>query len=64
MNNVLLCFNWSVELLMQEYGTNAFLEADLGCSNALRVMKKRLEAACQVPDAKIDHVVMVCFLIV
>ncbi|KAF3444063.1 hypothetical protein FNV43_RR13753 [Rhamnella rubrinervis] len=40
----------------EEYGRNAFLEADLRCSDAIKTMRKRLEAACQVPDAKIDHV--------
>ncbi|XP_058107098.1 uncharacterized protein LOC131250797 isoform X3 [Magnolia sinica] len=43
----------------QDYKRNAFMEADLRCSNTLQSMEKRLRAACHAPDAKVDHVVKV-----
>ena len=45
------------------------MEADLQCSNAIQSMEKRLRAACNASDAKIDNVakvivaiLMVCLL--
>ncbi|XP_058107096.1 uncharacterized protein LOC131250797 isoform X1 [Magnolia sinica] len=43
----------------EDYKRNAFMEADLRCSNTLQSMEKRLRAACHAPDAKVDHVVKV-----
>ncbi|WVZ02337.1 hypothetical protein V8G54_023143 [Vigna mungo] len=39
-----------------DYRRNAFMEADLQCSNAIQSMEKRLRAACNASDAKIDNV--------
>ncbi|KAF6155917.1 hypothetical protein GIB67_039248 [Kingdonia uniflora] len=39
-----------------DYKRNAFLEADLRCSNTIQGMEKKLRAACHLPDAKIDNV--------
>ena len=44
---------------MQDYKRNAFMEADLRCSNAIQSMGKRLRAACHASDANIDNVVKV-----
>ncbi|KAK9085392.1 hypothetical protein Sjap_025803 [Stephania japonica] len=41
----------------EDYKRNAFIEADLKCSNAIQSMEKKLRAACHAPDAKVDHVV-------
>ncbi|KAL2627413.1 hypothetical protein AAZV13_07G171500 [Glycine max] len=38
---------------------DAFMEADLQCSNAIQSMEKRLRAACNASDAKIDNVAKV-----
>ncbi|KAL2347670.1 hypothetical protein Fmac_001670 [Flemingia macrophylla] len=38
------------------FSWNAFMEADLKCSNAIQSMEKRLRAACNASDAKIDNV--------
>jgi len=35
------------------------MEADLQCSNAIQSMEKRLRAACNGSDAKIDNVAKV-----
>ena len=35
------------------------MEADLQCSNAIQSMEKRLRAACNASDAKIDNVAKV-----
>ncbi|KAK9092728.1 hypothetical protein Syun_027639 [Stephania yunnanensis] len=43
----------------EDYKRNAFMEADLKCSNAIQGMEKKLRAACHAPDAKVDHVVKV-----
>ncbi|KAK3438457.1 hypothetical protein EUGRSUZ_C03068 [Eucalyptus grandis] len=43
----------------EDYKRNAFMEADLQCSHAIRSMEKRLRAACHTPDANIDNVVKV-----
>ncbi|KAL2341208.1 hypothetical protein Fmac_009148 [Flemingia macrophylla] len=40
----------------EDYRRNAFMEADLKCSNAIQSMEKRLRAACNASDAKIDNV--------
>lgn len=44
---------------MQEYKKNAFIEADLRCSNAIQNMEKRLRVACHASDANVDKVVKV-----
>ncbi|XP_020218327.1 guanylate-binding protein 1 [Cajanus cajan] len=43
----------------EDYRRNAFMEADLKCSNAIQSMEKRLRAACNASDAKIDNVAKV-----
>ncbi|XVF87421.1 hypothetical protein PTKIN_Ptkin18bG0118700 [Pterospermum kingtungense] len=43
----------------EDYKRNAFMEADLRCSNAIESMGKRLRAACHASDASIDNVVKV-----
>ncbi|XP_014493951.1 guanylate-binding protein 1 [Vigna radiata var. radiata] len=43
----------------EDYRRNAFMEADLQCSNAIQSMEKRLRAACNASDAKIDNVAKV-----
>ncbi|XWS18445.1 hypothetical protein CRYUN_Cryun32bG0044300 [Craigia yunnanensis] len=43
----------------EDYKRNAFMEADLRCSNAIQSMEKRLKAACHASDASIDNVVKV-----
>ncbi|XWS15786.1 hypothetical protein CRYUN_Cryun34aG0031700 [Craigia yunnanensis] len=43
----------------EDYKRNAFMEADLQCSTAIRSMEKRLRAACHASDASIDNVVKV-----
>ncbi|CAJ1939156.1 unnamed protein product [Sphenostylis stenocarpa] len=43
----------------EDYKRNAFMEADLQCSNAIQSMEKRLRAACNASDAKIDNVAKV-----
>ncbi|XP_022715822.1 guanylate-binding protein 4-like isoform X2 [Durio zibethinus] len=43
----------------EDYKRNAFMEADLRCSNAIQSMEKRLRAACHASDASIDNVVKV-----
>jgi hypothetical protein len=44
---------------MQDYKRNAFLEADLQCSNRVQNMESKVRAACNRPDAKLDDVVRV-----
>ncbi|KAL9380342.1 hypothetical protein Peur_025999 [Populus x canadensis] len=43
----------------EDYKRNAFIEADIQCLNAIQNMERKLKAACQVDDAKIERVVMV-----
>ncbi|KAF6157569.1 hypothetical protein GIB67_004939 [Kingdonia uniflora] len=43
----------------EDYKRNAFMEADLRCSNTIRSMEKKLRAACLVPDTKVDNVLNV-----
>ncbi|XP_061341556.1 uncharacterized protein LOC133287884 [Gastrolobium bilobum] len=43
----------------EDYKRNAFMEADLQCSNAIQSMEKRLRAACNASDAKIDNIAKV-----
>ncbi|KAK7246442.1 hypothetical protein RIF29_41310 [Crotalaria pallida] len=43
----------------EDYKRSAFMEADLQCSNAIQSMEKRLRAACNASDAKIDNVAKV-----
>ncbi|KHN42483.1 Patellin-3 [Glycine soja] len=43
----------------QDYKRNAYMEPDLQCSNAIQSMEKRLRAACNASDAKIDNVAKV-----
>jgi hypothetical protein len=49
---------------MQDYKRNVFIEADIQCLNAIQNMERKLKAACQVDDAKIERVVIVCALTV
>ncbi|KAI9395935.1 hypothetical protein POPTR_004G049400v4 [Populus trichocarpa] len=44
---------------LEDYKRNAFMEADLRCSNAIQNMEKRLRAACHASDANIDNIVKV-----
>jgi len=39
------------------------MEADIQCSNAIHSMEKRLRAACNASDARVDNVakVICCF---
>lgn len=46
--------------LMQDYKRNAYMEADLRCSNTIQRMEKRLRTACHASDANVDNVVKVC----
>ncbi|PNY04314.1 myosin-2 heavy chain-like protein [Trifolium pratense] len=43
----------------EDYKRNAFMEADVKCSNTIHSMEKRLRAACNASDAKIDNVAKV-----
>ncbi|XP_011001219.1 PREDICTED: guanylate-binding protein 3-like [Populus euphratica] len=43
----------------EDYKRNAFMEADLRCSNTIQNMEKRLRAACHASDANVDNVVKV-----
>lgn len=43
----------------EDYKRNAYMEADLRCSNAIQSMEKRLRAACHASDVNIDNVVKV-----
>ncbi|XP_058100589.1 uncharacterized protein LOC131245269 [Magnolia sinica] len=43
----------------EDYKRNAFMEADLMCSNTIQGMERKLQAACHVPGAKFGHVVRV-----
>lgn len=43
----------------EEYKRNAYMEADIKCSNTLRSMEKKLRAACHGPDANINDVIKV-----
>ncbi|XP_077227510.1 uncharacterized protein LOC143860648 [Tasmannia lanceolata] len=43
----------------EDYKRNAFMEADMRCSNAIHGMEKKLRAACHVPDAQLDIVIRV-----
>ncbi|KAG4142541.1 hypothetical protein ERO13_D06G135500v2 [Gossypium hirsutum] len=43
----------------EDYKRNAFMEADMRCSDAIETMGKRLRAACHASDASIDNVVKV-----
>ncbi|XVF27580.1 hypothetical protein REPUB_Repub14bG0120800 [Reevesia pubescens] len=43
----------------EDYKRNAFMEADLQCSNAIQSMGKRLRAACHASDASINNIVKV-----
>nr|KJB69557.1 hypothetical protein B456_011G030500 [Gossypium raimondii] len=42
-----------------DYKRNAFMEADLKCSNAIQSMGKRLRAACHASDASVEKIVKV-----
>ncbi|CAK7350519.1 unnamed protein product [Dovyalis caffra] len=41
----------------EDYKRNAFMEADLRCSNAIQSMEKKLRVACHTSDANVDNVV-------
>lgn len=54
----LIDFNW---LKLQDYKRNAYMEAELRCSNAIQSMERKLRTACHATDANIDAVVKVNF---
>ncbi|XP_078431516.1 guanylate-binding family protein [Wolffia australiana] len=41
----------------EDYKRNSYLEAELGSTETLQVMEKKLRGACHVPDAKIEDVI-------
>ncbi|MED6132973.1 hypothetical protein PIB30_023871 [Stylosanthes scabra] len=43
----------------EDYKRNAFMEADIQCSNAIHSMEKRLRAACNSSGATVDNVAKV-----
>ncbi|XP_010245575.1 PREDICTED: guanylate-binding protein 1-like [Nelumbo nucifera] len=43
----------------EDYKRNAYMEADLRCSDTIQGMEKKLRAACHAPGAKIDDVLKV-----
>ncbi|KAJ4980552.1 hypothetical protein NE237_031389 [Protea cynaroides] len=43
----------------EDYKRTAFIEAELKCSETIQNMEKKLRAACNIPDAKIDQVIKV-----
>ncbi|RLM99095.1 guanylate-binding protein 1-like [Panicum miliaceum] len=47
----------SLRKAFEDYKRNAFLEADLQCSNRVQSMESKVRAACNRPDAKLDDVV-------
>ncbi|CAN6336811.1 unnamed protein product [Urochloa humidicola] len=47
----------SLRKAFEDYKRNAFLEADLECSNRVQSMESKVRAACKRPDAKLDEVV-------
>ncbi|CAD6271215.1 unnamed protein product [Miscanthus lutarioriparius] len=47
----------SLKKAFEDYKRNAFLEADLQCSNKVQKMESKLRAVCNRPDAKLDDVV-------
>lgn len=49
---------------MQDYRKNAYMEADLQCSNTIQSMEKKLRTACHAADAKIDQALKVMLLLV
>ncbi|RDX93829.1 hypothetical protein CR513_23868, partial [Mucuna pruriens] len=53
-----LSMNHSIklDLFFLDYKRKAYMEADLQCSNAIQSMEKRLRAACNASNAKIDNV--------
>jgi hypothetical protein len=44
---------------MQDYKRNAFLEADLQCSNKVQNMESKVRAACNSSNVKLDDIVRV-----
>lgn len=46
---------------LQDFRRNAFIEADMLCSNSIQTMEKRLRAACHNPDSNVDNVIKVDF---
>nr|CAB3460729.1 unnamed protein product [Digitaria exilis] len=47
----------SLRKTFEDYKRNAFLEADLQCSNRVQSMESKVRAACNHPDAKLNDVV-------
>ncbi|VAH22825.1 unnamed protein product [Triticum turgidum subsp. durum] len=43
----------------EDFKRNAFLEADLQCSNKIQSMETKVRAACNRPDSKLDDVVRI-----
>ncbi|XP_015875127.3 uncharacterized protein LOC107411955 isoform X1 [Ziziphus jujuba] len=44
---------------LEDYKRNAYMEAELRCSNAIQSMERKLRTACHATDANIDAVVKV-----
>ncbi|XP_062232136.1 uncharacterized protein LOC133929411 [Phragmites australis] len=47
----------SLKKAFEDYKRNAFLEADLQCSNRVQSMESKVRAACNRNDAKLDDIV-------
>ncbi|AQK92152.1 Guanylate-binding protein 2 [Zea mays] len=47
----------SLKKAFEDYKRNAFLEADLQCSNRVQNMESKVRAACNRPDAKLDDII-------
>lgn len=44
---------------IEDYKKEAYMEAELRCSNIIQSMEKKLKAACRASDAKVDDVIKV-----
>ena len=52
----LIRLNW---VLKQDCKRNAYMEAELQCSNGIQSMERKLRIACHASDANIDNVLKV-----
>uniref|UniRef100_A0A7C8YLU2 Guanylate-binding protein/Atlastin C-terminal domain-containing protein n=1 Tax=Opuntia streptacantha TaxID=393608 RepID=A0A7C8YLU2_OPUST len=43
----------------QDYKRNAFMEADMQCTDAIHSMERKLRTACHSADAKLEHVLKI-----
>lgn len=48
-----------IYLYMQDYKRNAYMEAELRCSNAIQIMERKLRSACHASDANLQNAVKV-----